>query len=109
AGNVVSYTAATPLTTSLWTSPGANTVNYDVSGAGLNMGLSRVAKTLRYTGATATTYTVGSGATLTVNGLMNAGGGLGTYHPGVIIGSGNELVLAPGTAGLALTGVIANG
>lgn len=108
-GNVVPYTAATPLTTSLWTFPGANTVNYDISGASVNMGLSRVAKTLRYTGAAATTYTVGSGATLTANGLMNAGGGLWTYNPSVIIGSNNELVLAPGSAGLALTGVIANG
>ena len=110
-GNVVPYTVATPLTTALWTAPGANTVNYDVSGASLNMGVSRVAKTLRYTGAAATTYTVNSGATLTVNGMMNAGGGLWTYNPGVIIGSSgnNELVLSSGTAGLALTGVIANG
>ncbi|MEK7953241.1 LamG-like jellyroll fold domain-containing protein [Luteolibacter soli] len=110
-GNVVPYTSATPLTTGLWTAPGANTVNYDVSGATLNMGVSRVAKTLRYTGAAATTYTVNSGATLTVNGMLNAGGGLWTYNPGVIIGSSgnNELVLGSGTAGLALTGIIANG
>jgi autotransporter-associated beta strand protein len=110
-GGIAPYVSATPLTNSLWSAPGAGTVNYDVSGAGLNMGLSRVAHTLRYTGAAATTYTVNSGATLTVNGMMNAGGGLWTYNPGVIIGSGNnhELVLAPGTAGLALTGVIANG
>ncbi|RYD64768.1 MAG: hypothetical protein EOP83_08960, partial [Verrucomicrobiaceae bacterium] len=110
-GNIVPYTTATPLTASLWTAPGANTVNYDVSGATLNMGVSRVAKTLRYTGAAATTYTVNSGATLTVNGMMNAGGGLWTYNPSVIIGSSgsNELVLNSGTAGLALTGVIANG
>lgn len=110
-GNLVPYTSATPLTTGLWTAPGANTVNYDVSGAALNMGVSRVAKTLRYTGAAATTYTVNSGATMTLNGMMNAGGGLWTYNPGLIIGSSpnNELVLHSGSAGLALTGVIANG
>ncbi|MEO5916508.1 MAG: glycosyl hydrolase [Luteolibacter sp.] len=110
-GNIAPYTTATTLTTSLWTAPGANTVNYDVSGATLNMGVSRVAKTLRYTGAAATTYTVGSGATMTINGMMNAGGGLWTYNPGVIIGTANnnELVLGSGGAGLALTGVIANG
>jgi len=111
AGKIEPYLGATPLTTSLWTAPGANTVNYDISGASVNMGLGRVAKTLRYTGSAATTYTVGSGATLTVNALLNAGGGLWTYAPGVIIGSSgnNELVLGSGSAGLALTGVIANG
>lgn len=109
AGNLVPYTSATPLTTSLWTAPGANTANYDISGASVNMGVSRVAKTLRYTGSAATTYTVNSGATMTLSGMMNAGGGLWTYNPGVIVGSGNELVLVPGTAGLALTGIIANG
>lgn len=108
-GTVEPYRSATPLTTSLWTAPGANTVNYDISGAGVNMGVSRVAGSLRYTGAVATTYTVNSGATMTLNGMMNAGGGLWTYNPGVIIGSGNEIVLIPGAAGLALTGVIANG
>lgn len=108
-GSVSPYVSATPLTTTLWTSPGSNTVNYDISGASVNMGLSRVAKTLRYTGSAATTYTVNSGATLTVNGMMNAGGGLWTYNPGVIVGGGNELVLHSGSAGLVLTGMIANG
>ncbi|MBN8459249.1 MAG: autotransporter-associated beta strand repeat-containing protein [Verrucomicrobia bacterium] len=108
-GSIVPYVSATPLTNALWASPGANTINYDISGASVNMGVSRVAKTLRYTGTAATTYTVNSGATMTLSGMMNAGGGLWTYNPGVVVGGGNELVLHSGSAGLALTGVIANG
>lgn len=107
-----------------WTAPGANTVNYDVSGVNA-IGSSRVANTIRYTGA-AGREDIGNNTTttFTINGILNAGSGLyqinsgdvtglgvnpSTSHGSVVIGANNELVVAAANAAITLSLPIVNG
>ncbi|RYD23899.1 MAG: hypothetical protein EOP88_02375 [Verrucomicrobiaceae bacterium] len=101
-----------------WTTTNDNTFNYDVSGTAANIGLNRTANTIRYTGIAATqNYGSNGTATVTLNGLMNAGAGPltlsetgGTNQGQVAIGTnnGNELVLDAATANIFINIPIIN-
>ena len=126
-GNITPYTAATSLTASgAWggvPSGGTGTVNYDVSGTMAVTGVARNFNTLRYTGSGATqagnTNTGGTGSAdlVTMNGFMNAGtgeffiggtGGTNNFGINITIGTTNELVLAPVSAGITVRNTIKN-
>lgn len=101
-----------------WTTTNDNTFNYDVSGPSANIGINRVANTIRYTGVVATqNYGSNGTATVTLNGLMNAGIGAitlsetGTTNQGQIAvgtNNNNELVLDAATANIVLNIPIIN-
>ena len=103
---LVPYTAATQLTTALWTSPGLNTISYDMSG-NANMGTNRSANTLRYTGTGGTNT---STATLTINGIMNAGTGTLAFQWPIAVGTNNnnELDVVAGSANLTFLSPLKN-
>jgi fibronectin-binding autotransporter adhesin len=109
-GEMVAYTAATAVTTSY---PANNSaINYDWSATGTQaqIGSSRSANTIRYTG-TGVTQATNSTQTQTFNALMNAGTGTVTLGGGqtMNIQSGNgELILAAMTANIAINGPIIN-
>ncbi len=117
-GNIVPFTGATA-SGFTWTNTNDNTFNYDVNATTGSPGFSRVANTVRYTGAAATqNYGVtNTTTTQTLNGLMNAGTGTLTIsEPGgtslgrLIVGSnnGNELDLIAASAGITVSIPIQN-
>ena len=101
-----------------WTSANNNTFNYDVSATTTNLGVSRVANTVRYTGAAASqNYGNSNTTTLTLNGLLNVGTGTLTLTQAgggslgqVLIGTnnGNELDLIAANAEIAIAIPIMN-
>lgn len=112
-GNIVAYTTATAVTTGY--PANAATVNYDWSATGTQgqIGSSRSANTIRFTGSAAVVQQVNSTQTETMNALMNAGGGTVTLGGGaqtmnLQAGSANELVLAAMTSGIIINGPIIN-
>jgi autotransporter-associated beta strand protein len=111
-GNLIPYTTATAVTTSYPANNAA--VNYDWSATGTQaqIGSSRSANTIRFTGTAAVTQTANSTQTETMNALMNAGGGTVTLGGGqtmnIQAGSANELVLAAMTSGIIINGPIIN-
>ena len=117
-GNLVAYTGATAQTGGFgWTAPGANTVNYDVSGAN-QIGVTRTANTIRYTGSATNQYVGNNNTTyLTNNAILNAGSGTytlasgdvtgtggnpGTSHGRLVVGANRELILIAANAGITL-------
>lgn len=109
-GNLVAYTAATAVTTSYPANSAA--VNYDWSSAGTQaqIGSSRAANTIRYTG-TGVVQTTNSTQTETFNALMNAGTGLVSLGGGSVMNiqsATGELVLAAMTSGITINGPIIN-
>ncbi len=125
AGSIVPYTSATSQTlTTAWggiASGGTGTINYDISSAGTlgATGLGRNVNTLRYTGTGARQPGNNGGDLLTTNGIMNSGSGTFTlgrnganvtndFSFGILVGSTNELVLAPMSADIALYSFIRN-
>ena len=124
--NLVPYTGATSQPgTGAWggiPSGGTGTVNHDLSGAGVfgATGLARSVNTLRYTGTGARQPGNNAGDLLIVGGIMNAGTGAFTigrdganitndFSFGILVGSNNELVLAPMSADLVLHSFIKDG
>jgi autotransporter-associated beta strand protein len=110
-GNIVAYTAATAVTTSYPANSAAT--NYDWSSAGTQaqIGSSRAANTIRYTG-TGVTQQTNSTQTQTFNALMNAGSGTvnlggGTQTMNIQSATG-ELVLAAMSAGIVINGNVVN-
>jgi autotransporter-associated beta strand protein len=111
AGNIAAYTGASSQSAFSYTSD--VNANYDVSGVA-NVGNSRSANTVRYTGATATLSNNSSSASpkLTLNGLLNAGSGALTIQTAggndvnVGIGASNNLVLAAANAAITINGII---
>lgn len=105
AGNIVALANVTFTTESSWTSA---TTNYTYNTAETLTG-NRIAYTLLYSGAAATTDLVSN--TLTTNGILNAGTGTLTISStggtgALTIGATNELVLA-GTQSITITAPIA--
>ncbi len=110
-GNIVAFTGATAVTTSY---PANNaTANYDWSSAGTQpqIGSSRAANTIRYTG-TGVVQTTNSTQTETFNALINAGTGLVSLGGGTqvmnIQSATGELVLGAMTSGITINGPIIN-
>ncbi|RYD68744.1 MAG: hypothetical protein EOP84_29775, partial [Verrucomicrobiaceae bacterium] len=101
-----------------WTTTNNNTFNYDVSGTSTNIGINRVANTVRYTGVVATqNYGSNGTATVTLNGLMNAGTGAITLSEAGMTNQGqiaigtnnnNELVLDAASANIVINIPIIN-
>jgi autotransporter-associated beta strand protein len=125
-GNLVAYTGATSMTgVGAWggiPAGGTGTINYDISSTGTlgATGLARNVNTIRYTGTGARQAGNNAGDLLTINGLMNSGTGaftIGRNGPniandfsfGILIGSTNELVLAPMSSDLVLYSFIKDG
>jgi autotransporter-associated beta strand protein len=113
--NVVAYTGALASANFAWTSSNPATNNYDVAATGAEIGVSRTANTVRYTGGQGTQQVGNTSATLlTLNGLTNAGTGTLTFtrgsntSSGVRIGATQELVLNAANAGLTLSAPIYN-
>lgn len=109
-GNITAYTGATAVTTSY--PANSATANYDWSASGTQgqIGSSRAANTIRYTG-TGVTQATNSAQTETFNALMNAGTGTVTLGGGStmnIQSANGELVLAAMTAGITINGPIIN-
>jgi len=88
-GNIVAYTAGTALTGGwTWSAPGANTANYDVTGVN-QIGTTRTANTIRYTGPAATELIANNDAiSFTNNGVINDGTGTYTIGSGDTVGGG---------------------
>ena len=122
---LAAYLGATALTGGFtWTAPGAGTANYDVSGVN-QIGGTRTANTIRYTGAANIEYIANNTTTFfTNNGILNAGSGLytiasgdvtgtggnpATSHGKLVIGANNELVVVAANAGVTLSLPIING
>lgn len=117
-GSIVPYTGAATSAGIAWPSAGSANTNYDIlAGNSTSVSASHSANTLRYVGTTPSVEQSNANVTLTVNGIMNAGGGLYTIGGGantlrVGIGSNNsgELVLAAETAGITIeNGIFNNG
>lgn len=111
-GNIIGFTGATASGLN-WTAANNNTFNYDVAAtAGASIGVTRVANTVRYTGAAGTqNYGSNSTTNVTFNGLLNVGTGVltfseagGTSQGQMLIGTnnGNELALCAMSAGLVI-------
>ena len=118
-GNIAAYTGTSASSPSGITDT-SGTVNYALS-AGSPTGLtgSFVANTVQYTGTSAGTIDVGTGAstsnTLTLNGLMNAGSGGLTIQEsgsgatgGLLIGASKELVITGNSQTITISAVIKN-
>jgi autotransporter-associated beta strand protein len=109
-GMVVPYTLASNVTAFGWASGNGSATNYDVSGIQSNLGVSRTANTVRYTGLAATqNWGNLNTTTITLNGLMNAGAGTltfaqagGTSFGQLLAGANNELVLNAASAGIVI-------
>jgi fibronectin-binding autotransporter adhesin len=109
-GNLVPYTAATAVTTSYPATNSATNYDWSSSGTQAQIGSSRAANTIRYTGS-GVTQTTNSTQTQTFNALMNAGTGTVTLGGGSIMNiqsATGELVLAPMTADITINGPIIN-
>ncbi|MCB1129738.1 MAG: autotransporter-associated beta strand repeat-containing protein [Verrucomicrobiae bacterium] len=117
-GALAGFAGATAVANFGWPSGNNNTFNYDVAGVGAVLGISRQANTARYTGPAATqNWGNNSTATLTINGLMNAGSGTLTYSEtggtsngqlAVGTNNGNELALHAANADIQLNIPIIN-
>ena len=118
AGNIVGFTGGTASANLGWTSSNNNTFNYDVAATGAVLGVSRVANTVRYTGAAGTqNWGNANTTTITLNGLLNVGTGTltfaeagGTSQGELRIGTnnGNELDLSAANAAIVINIPIIN-
>lgn len=110
-GSVTAYTAQTAATPADLSNVTSASTHYSY-GAAATTTASLTANTLRYTGATSTT-SLGTGSTLTLNGLMQAGTGAltisgGGTAGGVKIGSTKELVVTGNTQNITIASNILN-
>lgn len=111
-GNIVAYTAATPVTTSYPANSAATNYDWSATGTQSQIGSSRAANTIRFTGTASVTQQTNSTQTQTFNALMNAGTGTVTLGGGAstmnIQSANGELVLAAMTGAITINGPIIN-
>jgi autotransporter-associated beta strand protein len=120
-GNVVAYTGATEATPADLSNMTSPSTNYSFAAGATMVGGSYLkGNTLRYTGAAAGTLEIGAASgtanTLTLNGLMQAGGNTLTIQEsgagatgGLVIGDANELVIVANNKGIAISAQIKDG
>ena len=109
-GNIVAYTAATAVLTSYPANSATTNYDWSANGTQAQIGSSRAANTIRYTG-TGVTQTTNSAQTQTFNALMNVGTGpvsLGGGQTMNIRSATGELALAAMTANIVINGPIIN-
>jgi autotransporter-associated beta strand protein len=109
--NIVAYSGATAATAADLSNVTTATTNYSFSAAATTAAsVTLTGNTLQYKTGAANTLTLGTGTTLTLNGLMNSGTGTLTVSGGTLAaGSNNELVVTGNTQAINIGSTIGTG